>query len=144
MRGVLMVVMTCAACYRESAPPVVASTAPGAAPMTMAAPQQCTTDDLAAPVLDGNPGGRLRTHRNGPLTTAGTWIGAALPAHVPTSLGTLELLLADRADGGTLALYREPYNRQSCTLSGARNCAYVARFYTRDGALGWELALDGL
>jgi hypothetical protein len=131
------------ACYRDAGEPVQ-NPEPGVAPMVIQAPAaKCGADDLAQPVVDVNPGGRLRTHRGGPLTTAGTWIGPAVPATVPTNIDTLELFIADAADGGTLALYREPYNRKSCALSGHKNCAYEAQFYDKHG-LAWSLHLNDI
>ena len=67
-----------------------------------------------------------------------------MPAYIPRSLRTLELIVLDPADGGWLSLYREPYNRPTCALSTSRNCAYVARFYDRRGTLAWSLDLNDL
>lgn len=108
---------------------------------TSAAPLSCSSvDDLARPPLDPS-GGRLRTHTDGSLDGKSTrnWSGRQIPEWLPQRLGTLELFVLDTADSGYLAFYREPYNRQSCKLSGSANCAYEARHYDNSGKLKWSL-----
>jgi hypothetical protein len=133
-----------AGCYRDTGEPPPAVTSPAVA---LAQPaKRCQPDDLDQPVVDSNPGGRLRSHTEGPLSGSDrrTWVGPPVPPHVPTRAGTLELFVADDADGGILALYREPYDLSSCQLSGATNCAYEARHYDDRGRLAWKLALNDL
>src|SRR5690606_34916255 len=103
-------------------------------------------DDLQLPPIDVNPAGRLRTHTSGPLSGPArrSWAGPAVPDYIPMQVGSLELFLADDADRGILALYREPYNLGSCTLGGATNCAYEVRYYTDDGRMAWSLNLNEL
>lgn len=103
----------------------------------------CGSDDLKAAPIDINPGGRLRSQSSGSLAGADarTWEGGRKPRAIPDKLGTLELFLLDRADGGHLAFYRDPYGVGSCGLGNAANCAYEARFY-RKGRLEWALSLD--
>ena len=130
------------ACYRDQAPPV-ANTASSRALALATAP--CPhADDLTDPPIDPNPGGRLRTHTSGVLSGAGrrSWIGPSVPSYVPPAVGKLELFVLDQADGGDLALYREPYNLDSCQLGTATNCASEARFYDGEGHLRWTLRLD--
>ena len=104
-------------------------------------------DDTRSPPLDPQPG-RLRSHVTGALSadprrmSGRTWNGDEVPGFVPRTLGTLELFLLDAADAGYLAFYREPYNLQSCQLSGTGNCAYEARHYDRAGKLRWRLPLS--
>jgi hypothetical protein len=106
-------------------------------------------DDTRSPPLDPQPG-RLRSHVTGPLSadprrmSGRTWNGDELPVFVPRMAGTLELFLLDTADSGYLAFYREPYNLQSCQLSGSGNCAYEARHYDTRGQLKWRLSLNAL
>jgi hypothetical protein len=134
------------ACYRTtSTAPELVSNDPavdGTAESLVAGPN-CENDDLEQPVTDAFPEGRLRTHIDGPLT-GWTWAGLPLPSYVPPRVDTLELLLADHADGGTLAFYREPYELGSCTLGDGRNCAYVARFYDARGKKRWALNLSSV
>lgn len=136
----LLLVVT--ACYRGDVPaPPVSPAAPAPAPRSA-----CGPDDVVAPVVDPSAEGRLRSHVDGVLSGAGgrTWIGPAVPAAIPTRLGTLELFVLDRADGGYLALYREPYGLASCQLGTADNCAYEVRHYDRRGQLRWALPMDAL
>ncbi len=128
-------------CYRDTAKPIDSTTRPGNA---LAMTGCGSHDDLKAAPIDVMPEGRLRTQSSGVLSgaTGRTWEGAPVPDGIPSKQGTLELFLLDKADGGHLAFYREPYNLHSCTLSGATNCAYQVRFYDRRGALQWELALN--
>jgi hypothetical protein len=109
--------------------------------------QDCAgADDLAVPPLDLGPDLRLRSHTEGSLAGQGArrWGGPPVPDHVPAALGTLELFLLDPADGGLLALYREPYGITSCGLGGELNCAYEARFYDGAGRMAWALPLNRL
>jgi len=136
----LLLVVT--ACYRGEVPaPPARPDAPASAPTTA-----CGRDDVVEPVVDLSPEGRLRSHVDGVLSGAGgrTWVGAAVPEAIPTQLGTLELFVLDRADGGYLALYREPYGLASCQLGTATNCAYEVRHYDRRGGLRWALPMDAL
>lgn len=128
------------ACWVGDRAPVTPEKSAGAEALSCS-----TVDDLAQPVLD--PGeGRLRTHTNGALddSTTRTWVGKIVPSHVPAELGTLELFILDSADGGHLAFYREPYDRQTCKLGNSANCAYEARHYDRSGALKWSLPLNDI
>lgn len=137
-----LVVLALAGCYRDSTAPIDNTTKIGG---TALATSSCGGhDDLAAAPGDVFPGGRLRSQINGVLSgaTGRTWAGASVPDYIPTTIGTLELFLLDKADGGRLAFYRDPYNLSSCTLSGSTNCAYVARFYDKRGAMRWELPLN--
>ncbi len=134
-----LAVLALAGCYRDSTAPIDNTT------MIAGTASRCGShDDLAAAPGDAFPGGRLRSQINGVLSGADgrTWAGAPVPDYIPPKIGTLELFLLDQADGGRLAFYRDPYNLSSCTLSGATNCAYVARFYDKRGAMKWELALN--
>ena len=139
-----LAVLALAGCYRDGAAP------PGNATNTVGnalASSNCGShDDLAVAPSDVFPGGRLRSQINGVLSGANgrSWAGPPVPDYIPMKLGTLELFLLDKADGGRLAFYREPYNLSSCTLSGSANCSYQARFYDKRGALQWELGLDDL
>lgn len=144
-RAAVVTVLALTACYRTTtAPPIVGNdpTVNGAG-MSLAGGPNCDGDDLEQPVVDVNPEGRLRSHTSGPLTDW-TWAGMPLPSYVAERISTLELLLADRADGGTLAFYREPYEQTSCTLGGGRNCKYIARFYSPAGKLRWALNLSSV
>lgn len=137
-RGTYLVALL-AACYHDTGDPP----GPAAAPMQIA--QKCKGDDIDTPVVDSRPGGRLRTHTEGGLSGANarTWAGPPIPPHVPTRVdNTLELFIADDADGGILAFYREPYELSSCKLSGSKNCAYAARHYDAKGRLAWQLRLN--
>jgi hypothetical protein len=128
------------ACYREGAAPL----ANAKDPLVQRGGQACgRNDDLRHPAFDPSPGGRLRTHTSGPLSgnDRREWAGPAVPGYVPRRTGSLELFLLDPADGGHLAFYRDPYDVGSCTLGGATNCAYEARFYTGGGTLAWSLPL---
>jgi hypothetical protein len=107
-------------------------------------------DDLVQPPLDPPGAGRMRTHVSGNLSAnpryagrgaARSWVGGPIPAYIPKTLGTLELFVLDEADGGDLALYREPYDLGSCGLGNAGNCAYEVRFYSH-AKLAWKLALN--
>lgn len=100
----------------------------------------CGADDSASPPLDPQPELRLRTHA-GTLLAKPTWIGAPVPDYVARTSGEAELLILDDADGGHLALYREPYGSGSCAAGGAANCGYEARFYDRRGQVAWALRL---
>lgn len=141
--GLLLVAM--GSCYRgEGSPP---PSSPSESRGQQAERAACSgADDLALPPIDVNPMGRLRTHSTGPLVASAkrSWAGPAVPEHVPQQVGTLELFLADDADRGILALYREPYDLGSCTLGSAANCAYEARYYTDHGQLAWSLRLNEL
>ncbi len=129
--------LTVMSCYRESPRPL----GNAADPLVQRACPR--TDDLRAPPVDTNPDARLRSHIDGVLSgeSGRRWVGPVVPSHVPTRLGPLELFLADDADGGILAFYREPYDRSSCTLGGTSNCATEARFYDGAGRLAWTLPL---
>jgi hypothetical protein len=145
MRPTLVVgTLVIAACYTDRATPV---TNHPSEPMQQHA---CgANDDVAHPPLDPEGAGRMRTHITGGLSANPryrdhrSWVGAPVPAHVPQKLGNLELFLLDEADGGQLALYREPYDLGSCGLSGAKNCAYETRFF-RGGKLVWTLVPNEL
>jgi hypothetical protein len=106
-------------------------------------------DDARSPPLDPQSG-RLRSHVTGSLSanprrmSSRTWTGGKIPGFVPRTLGTLELFLLDQADAGYLALYREPYNLQSCQLSGNANCAYEVRHHEKGGRERWRLSLNEL
>ena len=131
-----------AACYRESpAPPPAPAAAPLAQPRAA-----CRPDDLDSPVVDGSAGLRLRSHTSGSLAGADarTWVGPPVPPHIPTRVDTLELMIADDADSGILAFYREPYGLSSCQVGGGANCAYEARYYDDRGRLAWKLRLNDL
>lgn len=130
-------------CYRETGKPLDNTVSPGNA---LAMTGCGDHDDLAAAPLDTMPEGRLRTQQSGGLSgpSGRTWEGAPVPDSIPRKLDTLELFLLDKADGGRLAFYREPYDLHSCTLGGVRNCAYQVRFYDRRGAMQWELSLNAL
>lgn len=125
-------------CYRGGAQSSVANTSDGSEPR--AGRQWCRVDDVGAEPRDVNPGGRLRTQTSGSLAGADsrTWEGRRKPAAIPGKVGTLELFLLDKADGGLLAFYRDPYGVGSCGLGDATNCAYEARFY-KQGQLEWAL-----
>ncbi len=112
--------------------------------------QSCSPlDDARTPPLDPQEG-RLRSHVTGSLAadprrmSGRTWNGDEVPSFVPRTLGTLELFLLDPADAGYLAFYREPYDLQSCKLSGATNCAYEVRHYDPRGQEKWRLSLNAL
>lgn len=139
-----LVVLALAGCYRESTAPIDNATKPVG--YALAASSCGAHDDLAVAPADTFPGGRLRSQINGVLSgaTGRIWAGAPVPASIPTKIGTLELFILDKADGGRLAFYRDPYNLSSCTLGGAANCAYVVRFYDKRGAMQWELGLNDL
>lgn len=106
-------------------------------------------DDARTPPLDPQSG-RLRSHVTGSLAAdprgmrGRAWNGDEVPSFVPQTLGTLELFLLDAADAGYLAFYREPYDLQSCRLSGATNCAYEVRHYDPRGGEKWRLPLNTL
>ena len=144
-RRALLAVLVLSACYRDSAKPIENAARPVARdPLVQ---QRCGgLDDLAQPPLDIQPERRLRMHAAGVLSGAGgrTWEGEPVPEYVPPSIGTLELWLLDRADGGHLALYREPYDLHSCTLSGADNCAYLVRWWDGGGKLRWSIDLSAV
>lgn len=129
-------------CYRESTVPLD-NTADRALRQPTAT---CSQDDLRRPPYDADPEGRLRSHTTGPLTSnhRREWTGDEVPDHVEQKLGTLELFILDRADGGVLAFYREPYGLGSCQLGSATNCAYVARFYESSGRMAWTLPLNSV
>lgn len=131
-------------CYREGAAPLVNRADPLVQHDDGAACSR--VDDLHHPPVDANPSGRLRTHTHGPLSgpSRRTWAGPAVPDYVPTTQGSLELFIADDADDGILALYRDPYNVGSCTLGGNKNCAYEARFFDDRGETAWSVRLDQL
>jgi len=131
-----MFLFAIAGCYHDTP-----NAEPAAAPISMA--PKCQADDLSAPVVDVSTG-RLRTHTTGALSGADKrrWDGPPVPAYIPPKIGTLELFIADDADAGILAFYREPYNLKSCRLSGDKNCAYEARYYDAKGQLAWQLRLD--
>ena len=138
--GVGLALALTAACYRESNAPL----ANARDPLVQQGTQSCgRNDDVRHPPFEPSPDGRLRTHTTGPLsgTDRREWAGPPIPEFVPKRLGTLELFILDDTDGGHLAFYREPYNLGSCTLGGAANCAYEARFYTHGGKLAWSLPL---
>jgi len=142
-RTLVILGLVAAGCYRDTAKPIENTTSHGGAPLVG---QMCNGhDDLQATPLD-TKAGRLRSHSDGVLSgaTGRTWAGMPVPAYIPTKLQTLELFILDKADGGHLAFYREPYDLTSCKLSGAGNCAYRARFYDRTGELRWELKLNDL
>ncbi|MDB4961271.1 MAG: uncharacterized protein JWP01_1270 [Myxococcales bacterium] len=127
------------ACYRDSSPSIANASDPlGQAPVSCGG-----ADDLAHAVLDPSPDGRLRTHTTGVLSGRDrrSWNGIDVPDAIPRELGELELFVLDEADGGHLALYREPYDVGSCQLGGSANCAYEARFYSRAGRLEWSVKL---
>ena len=131
-------------CYRDPAKPLDNTTANGSTALAMTG---CGGhDDLKAAPIDVMPEGRLRTQTSGVLSGASgrSWAGAPVPDYIPARLGTLELFLLDKADGGRLAFYREPYNLGSCKLGGSINCAYRVRFYDRRGAMQWDLALNDM
>jgi outer membrane protein assembly factor BamB len=90
------------------------------------------------------PGGRLRAHTEGTLTSGSPrrWVGPPVPEHVPLVHGTLELFILDEVDGGHLAFYRDPYGASSCALSEDRNCAYRAELYAPDGSATWSIDLS--
>lgn len=125
-------------CYRDAASPVANT----AQPLVVASTPHA--DDLTDPPIDPNPGGRLRTHTTGVLSGAGGrgWAGPSVPSYVPPAVGTLELFLLDQADGGDVALYRSPYNVDSCQLGTATNCTYEVRFYDGTGRMHWQLRLN--
>jgi hypothetical protein len=136
-----------AGCYRDQVKPIDNTTPPPSNEGGALAIQACGRhDDLGAEPIDVNPDGRLRSQTSGVLSGANgrTWAGEPVPDHIPQRLDTLELFVLDKADGGHLAFYREPYNLKSCTLGGTGNCAYQARFYDAKGVLRWKLALDQL
>jgi hypothetical protein len=139
-----LAVLALAGCYRESTAPLDNTTKP--AGNALATSRCGGSDDLAVAPTDVFPGGRLRSQINGVLSGANgrTWAGPPVPDYIPMKLGTLELFLLDKADGGRLAFYRDPYNLSSCTLGGSANCAYIARFYDKRGAMQWELGLNDL
>jgi hypothetical protein len=124
---------------------------PAQAPSGVAAAQVACSplDDTRTPPLDPQSG-RLRSHVTGQLSadprgmSGRSWNGNPVPDFVPRTLGTLELFLLDAADGGYLALYREPYNLRSCQLSGSGNCAYEARHYDPRGQLRWKVGLNDI
>jgi hypothetical protein len=90
---------------------------------------------------------RMRAHIEGPLSLGNprVWVGPPVPDAVAVEVDGLELFLLDAADGGHLALYREPYGGKSCTLDAALNCRFLARFYP-DGAASeaWSLPLNSV
>ncbi|HWO17583.1 MAG TPA: hypothetical protein VNO30_02365 [Kofleriaceae bacterium] len=140
----LLPALILAACWTRDAPPQ------GPSNQALAQGQACSSlDDVKSPPLDPQAG-RLRAHVTGSLSadprrmSGRTWTGDEVPGFVPRTLGTLELFLLDAADAGYLAFYREPYNLQSCQLSGAVNCAYEVRHYDRGGKERWRLPLNEL
>ncbi|MBA3461961.1 MAG: hypothetical protein H0T46_18515 [Deltaproteobacteria bacterium] len=146
-RTLILIAALFAGCYRDPVKPIDNTTPPPSNGGGALAIRDCGKhDDLGAPPIDVNPDGRLRSQSTGVLSGASgrSWAGDAIPDHVPRKLDTLELFVLDKADGGLLAFYREPYNLKSCTLGGTGNCAYQARFYDRNGDLRWKLALDKL
>lgn len=144
-RHALLVVLVVSGCYRDTAKPLENTTRPAARDALVQ--QRCGgLDDLAQPPLDIQPERRLRMHAAGVLSGSGgrTWEGEPPPDYVPAALGTLELWVLDRADGGHLALYREPYDLHSCTLGGAENCAYLVRWWDGSGKLRWSIDLRAM
>ena len=139
MLRIAYVLLLIGACYREQEPrePV------GPGPMEMSSKRTlvCDPDDVDSPVTEPFPGGRLRSQSDGPLTG---WQVPEAPEFIPTYVDSLDLFLVDRADGGYFALYREPYDKGSCRLSGNVNCAYEARHYDKRGGLRWKVRLDEL
>jgi len=138
----LLVVLVFSGCYRDTAKPIENTARPAARDALVQ--QTCGgVDDRAQPPVDIEPQRRLRMHSSGVLSGASgrTWAGEPIPSHVPKAVGTLELWVLDRADGGHLALYREPYDLTSCTLGGAENCAYLVRWWDGSGKLRWSLPL---
>lgn len=143
----MLVGLLLVACYRDSAPPIANTLDPNA--LVIGGGRSCGPhDDLSSPPLDPSAALhlRLRTHIRGVLAGASgrAWAGDPIPPGIPDKLGTLELFVLDAADGGWLALYREPYNLGSCQLSGTVNCAYEVRFYAHDGAVRWSFPLARL
>lgn len=72
------------------------------------------------------------------------WVGSSVPVAVPLGFATLELFRLLPADGGHLAIYREPYARgpgqPGCAADAMwRNCKQEARFYRDDGSVAWSL-----
>ena len=70
------------------------------------------------------------------------WVGPSVPAMMPLGFATLELFRLLPADGGHLAVYREPYARgpgqPGCAADAMwRNCKQEARFYRDDGSVAW-------
>ncbi len=127
-------------CYRDSAPTVSNR---GDEPLATA-PSGCgKTDDVDVALVDPSPEARMRAHVQGPLSARDrrSWNGPEVPDAIPRKLGTMELFLADYADGGILAMYRDPYGHASCTLGGANNCATEAHLYSEAGVLAWSLPL---
>ena len=106
----------------------------------------CGHDDLDYPVIDSQPQSRMRNEIDGALGSNDTrrWDGMPLPAYVVPKLGTEELFVLDRTDGGLFALYRDPYDVGSCRLRDASNCRYTARLYDVGGQVQWSLAIDKL
>lgn len=141
----LLAVLVLSGCYRDTAAPIENTARPPARDALVQ--QRCGgLDDLAQPPLDIEPQRRLRMHSSGVLSGASgrTWAGAPRPDFVPARLDTLELWVLDSADGGYLALYREPYDLTSCTLGGAENCQYVVRWWDGRGTLRWSLPLGAV
>jgi outer membrane protein assembly factor BamB len=134
-------VVVLGSCYRGSTSSPLANSNGGEEPR--AGRHWCRVDDVGAEPLDLNPDGRLRTQTSGSLAGADnrSWEGRRKPRAIPEKVGTLELFLLDKADGGLLAFYRDPYGVGSCGLGDAANCAYEARFY-KQGQMEWALPFE--
>lgn len=144
-RHALLASLVLSGCYRDSAVPIENTTRP-AARDPLVQPSCGGLDDVAQRPLEVMPDRRLRMHASGVLSgpNGRSWAGDTVPDYVPMALGTLELWLLDQADGGHLALYREPYDLTSCTLGGNGNCTYQVRWWDAGGTLRWALPLNGL
>src|SRR5262249_14090676 len=70
------------------------------------------------------------------------WGGPEVPVFVPLASGSLELFVLDRGTED-VALYRDPYDAGSCSLSGDANCDYEVKVF-RCGELAASVALGPL
>ncbi len=105
--------------------------------LTVHQPPQARTED---------PRGKMPSDQQGSLRMGEPrlWVGPEVPAYVPIGFDTLELLRLLPAEGGLLAVYREPYARgpgqPGCAAEAMwQNCKQQARFYRADGNLGWTV-----
>ena len=138
--AVVIATATVGACYREASAPLGNQAEPAARALATCG----RTDDVEHAPVDMSPDGRLRSHIEGSLAgrSGRSWTGPDVPDHIPRQVGTLELFVLDDADGGLLALYREPYELGSCQLGDGTNCAYEVRFYDRAKRMAWALRLN--
>lgn len=116
-----------------SVPPVVLSPAPPAVLRALGS-EPVGERSLAALGLTG------REKPNGLEYRMRQSVPAALPSYVPRSLDGMELYIADPAEGGWVAFYRDP-------LSAGRlgpNARFRAVLFGADGARRWDVDLNPL